>query len=214
MVERHRRGVHVGLAVASALVVLVSSGVAVTRLGSRHSDRHRLVAIASPTEPSHRAAPAALLPDLPQSTLGGEASPVTPVAVPRQRHWRPGSIQAPRVAVSAALPTTAQGRQPPDSPPALTAKPAGSSGTSTASAAQPSPAVSEPLMAVSVSAGQGNTGGVVGIGLDHDPDVDVTVGTTPLVGHAPPSRGTEVALGGQLLHPPPTIPVLPGAIST
>jgi hypothetical protein len=66
------------------------------------------------------------------------------------------------------------------------------------------------LLAVSVSVGQGATGGVVGVGLDGSPDVDVTVGTTPLVGNAPPSQGTGVGIGGRLLQPPSALPVLPG----
>jgi hypothetical protein len=65
-------------------------------------------------------------------------------------------------------------------------------------------------VAVSVSAGQGATGGVVGVGLDDSPDADVTVGTTQVVGDAPPSHGTAIGLGGRFLHPPPTIPLLPG----
>jgi hypothetical protein len=65
-------------------------------------------------------------------------------------------------------------------------------------------------VAVSISAGQGATGGVVGVGLDDGPDADVTVGSTQVIGDAPPSHGTGIALGGRFLHPPPSIPVLPG----
>ena len=65
-------------------------------------------------------------------------------------------------------------------------------------------------MAVSISAGQGATGGVVGAGVNSGPDADVTVGTTRVIGDAPPSQGTGVGIGGRLLHPPPTVPVLPG----
>jgi hypothetical protein len=52
---------------------------------------------------------------------------------------------------------------------------------------------------------------VVGAGLGGgEPEADVTVGTHPIVGNHPPSHGTGIALGGRLLHPPPSIPVLPG----
>jgi len=61
-----------------------------------------------------------------------------------------------------------------------------------------------------VSAGQGATGGVVGVSLDDSPDADVTVGTTPVIGDAPPSQGTGIAFGGRLFHPPSAVPVLPG----
>lgn len=93
--------------------------------------------------------------------------------------------------------------------------PSGSSGSSGSGDPEPPPSgepapESAPLVAASVSAGQGDRGGVVGVGLDENPDADVTVGTTHVVGDAPPSHGTGVGLGGQLLHPPPTIPILPG----
>jgi hypothetical protein len=68
-----------------------------------------------------------------------------------------------------------------------------------------------PLVGASVSAGKGDSGGVVGVGVDStSPNADVTVGTNPLVGNHPPSRGTGITFGGRFLHPPPSIPVLPG----
>jgi hypothetical protein len=51
---------------------------------------------------------------------------------------------------------------------------------------------------------------VVGLGVGGQPEADVTVGTTPVLGDAPPSSGTGIGLGGSLLHPPPTVPILPG----
>jgi hypothetical protein len=42
------------------------------------------------------------------------------------------------------------------------------------------------------------------------PELDVTVGTTQLVGDHPPPEGTGVMFGGRFLQPPPTIPLLPG----
>jgi hypothetical protein len=68
-----------------------------------------------------------------------------------------------------------------------------------------------PLFSVAVSAGQGATGGVVAAGIDHStPDADVTIGTTKVIGDHPPSQGTGITFGGRLIHPPPSIPVLPG----
>jgi hypothetical protein len=49
----------------------------------------------------------------------------------------------------------------------------------------------------------------VGVG-ESNPDADVTVGTTQLVGNHPPSRGTGVMFGGRLLNPPPTLPAPSG----
>jgi hypothetical protein len=42
------------------------------------------------------------------------------------------------------------------------------------------------------------------------PETDVTVGTNPLIGNHPPSRGTGITFDGRLFNPPPSIPVLPG----
>ena len=58
MAEEQRRAAFVGLAAASALVVLIASGVAISRLGSGdHGGRSR-VATSSPEQPSGEAGPA------------------------------------------------------------------------------------------------------------------------------------------------------------
>jgi hypothetical protein len=69
---------------------------------------------------------------------------------------------------------------------------------------------SSALAAASLSVGEGASGAVVGAGLGEKPEADVTVGSNPVVGDAPPSQGTGIGLGGRLLNPPPTIPILPG----
>ena len=219
MVERQWRGVYVGLAVASALLVVASSGVAVARLGPHRSDRHRQVAMASPTTPSHQAAPAATVTDSgPES--GEPAHPVPPAPIARQRHPRPAwaaSTASPTgMGTSAGTAVAVNHLLAPASSAVSTAPPAGLATDATpAPVGKSAPPTAQPLVAASVSAGTGATGGVAGVGVDdHQPTVDVTIGTTPLVGHAPPAHGTEIALGGQLLHPPPTIPVLPASTST
>ncbi|HEV7536055.1 MAG TPA: hypothetical protein VGP90_10500 [Acidimicrobiia bacterium] len=55
------------------------------------------------------------------------------------------------------------------------------------------------MVAAAVSAGQGSTGCVVAAGLGDSPDADVTVGTTRVVGDAPPANGNSVHLGGRLV---------------
>jgi hypothetical protein len=65
-------------------------------------------------------------------------------------------------------------------------------------------------VAASASVGQGESGAVVGLGVGERPTADLTVGTTRVLGDAPPSSGTGIGIGGSLLHPPPTIPILPG----
>lgn len=67
------------------------------------------------------------------------------------------------------------------------------------------------LAAASASVGEGEGGAVAGIGLGGaQPEVDLTVGTNPLVGDAPPSQGTGIGFGGSFFNPPPTVPILPG----
>jgi hypothetical protein len=70
------------------------------------------------------------------------------------------------------------------------------------------------LFGVSVSVGQGATGGVVGAGVDGGstpgPDAALTIGTNPVVGHQPPSSGTGVTFNSRYFHPPPSVPILPG----
>jgi len=69
---------------------------------------------------------------------------------------------------------------------------------------------SSALVAASASVGQGASGAVVGLGLGANPDADVTLGTTQVIGDAPPSQGTGVSLGGRLFPPQTTTPLLPG----
>lgn len=215
MANRQQRGVYVGLAVMSALIVLVSSVVAVARLGSRHSDRHRQVAMVSPTTPSHQAAPAAPVTENAPSVSDVTSARVSSVvSVPRVRHQHPPGDDVSRGAATEAPVVVQRSPLPPAPTAVVPPAQASAAGTNRSPAEEPSPSATQPLVAASVSAGKGPSGGVVGFGVDHDPAVDVTVGTTPMVGHAPPSQGTEIALGGQLLHPPPTIPVLPAAITT
>ena len=72
------------------------------------------------------------------------------------------------------------------------------------------PPESSSLAAASASVGEGQSGAVAGVGLGERSEVDLTVGSNPLVGNAPPSNGTGIGFGGRLLQPPPTIPILPG----
>ena len=81
-----------------------------------------------------------------------------------------------------------------------------SSGGPNGQAAPPQPSQTppeqKPLLAASVSVGEGAQGGVVGVSLgDTAPEADVTVGTSPLVGDHPPSQGTGISLDGTILQP-------------
>ena len=68
-----------------------------------------------------------------------------------------------------------------------------------------------PLATAHVSAGEGAQGAVVGVDLANDElaEADVTVGTDQLVGDHPPSEGTGVDFGGRLfIYPPSASPGL------
>ena len=207
------------LAIASALMVLIASGAAVSRLGSDRSGRDRsdTASASDPGALSGRAAGNVSGP-APVDTSGALSSASAPVPPPvpasgtarvrtgrsRTKPSRGGQAAgAPAAAVSAPQPVTGGA---PDG----TA--AGSGGTANGSDASPSPqGTPEPsAVAASASVGEGTNGAVVGLGLGDRPDADVTLGTTPVLGNAPPSRGTGIGIGGHLLHPPPTIPILPG----
>jgi hypothetical protein len=222
-----RSRAYVWLAVTSALLVLLASGVAISRLGDDSPVRRVAAAPGTPaptvTEPG--------------SALGG------------------GSASGPAASTSAETAATANPAKPggsgqgngPTATPSGTAKTASAARSGSApgedsagsdarygsAGANPGPAARDPgqagggeaappkptqqppeemsLVGASVSAGSGDMCGVIGAALDStSPEADVTVGTNPVVGDHPPSQGTGVALHGRFFHPPPSIPVLPG----
>lgn len=219
-----------GLAIASALVVLVASGVAVSRLGSDPTDR----------DAAGAADPAAQQPGSPASgaTAAGEgagpaatgaggalssASAPVPPPVPasgtgRKRTGRSNATGTGSPASTADRAASAPGESTPAS-----SQPAGAGGSMGGSSGDPAgPGGQEipgprggpdpaSLAAASASVGEGEGGAVFGVGLGGaQPEVDLTVGTHRLVGDAPPSQGTGIGFGGSFLNPPPTVPLLPG----
>ncbi|MGH8974415.1 MAG: hypothetical protein ACRD0C_14590, partial [Acidimicrobiia bacterium] len=77
-----------------------------------------------------------------------------------------------------------------------------------------------PALSAAASLGEGDTGVVLAMAVPErvspgnpQPDVDFTVGNTPVLGDAPPSKGNDVSVGGSLLpvsvsgaDPPPVAP--------
>jgi hypothetical protein len=220
---------HVGLALASALVVLLASGVAISRISE--GDNGSPVA----TGPSSTSSS---LPGLGQpgpATSSGPASGPGTGGVAEQPAPMAGEADSEASAVVEGV--TRTGRK-------ATGKPSASTSDASAAAAgapggpgsgaparsgaagggaqgggqESPPAPSQvppdemPLATAAVSAGEGAQGAVVGIGLGNEKpaEADVTVGTNPLVGDHPPSEGTGVTFGGRLLKPPPSLPILPG----
>jgi hypothetical protein len=212
------------LAFASALVVLVASGVAISRLGSdNHSaDRVAQTAAPSPVPESVTSGPAGqdaaaahvvAAVGAPSSTPAPVPPPVPAAGMvrPRAGEAAASSTAAPRAAANApsgkGMTSGAGDRS------GATSGNGTSDNGGSAHEAQPGPERapgSSALVTGSLSAGQGAGGAVVGVGLGDSPQTDVTVGTTHVIGDAPPSQGTGIGLGGRFLNPPPTVPVFPG----
>ncbi|HEY4410776.1 MAG TPA: hypothetical protein VGO87_12915 [Acidimicrobiia bacterium] len=234
MADRIWTRAHVWLAVASVLVVLVASGVAVSRIADNGARRR--VSVGGPE--------ASPLPDRPASGPSGPAaageagtapatgtaagSPVAggtaglsdSAAAPMTAHGPTAAGVAPRTA--AARPAGAAATAPASPAPSAAGSPSGAAPPAGSPAGgdshpQPAPAPDRTppqdmhLVGASVSAGQGAAGGVVGVQIGGaTPAADVTVGTNPVVGHHPPANGTGIAFSGRFFHPPPSVPVLPG----
>ena len=228
LAEEQRRGAFVGLAIASAFVVLVASGVAVSRLGSDRSGRVPSD-VASPgtdsgSGPASGATATGEGAAVGSAGTSGALSASAPVPPPvpasgtaRVRTGRStkgpakgspvstGDRAAGGTGSSAAMPGASGGAAS-----GSNATPDGSEGGEASPDPKATPPDSESLAAASASVGEGDGGAVAGVGLGQQPDVDLTLGSNPLVGDAPPSHGTGIGLGGRFLNPPPTIPILPG----
>jgi len=212
----------VGLAAASALVVLIASGVALSRIGGHGSGGGSGTTSSTGTTSASGPASGSAGASAAGSGAGQPAGPAesaapAPGGTAGAANAGTANAGVAKSGAAAGRPAAARGTAagPAQSPPGSGPGAGGSAGSGGSGGnAPPKPQGGEPaptpLLAVSISAGQGATGGVVGVSLDGTPDVDVTVGTTPLVGNAPPSQGTGVGIGGRLFQPPPTAAALPG----
>lgn len=252
MADRKLSRAQAGLALASALVVLLASGVAITRLSDRDDDTTAATGpdVTTPTTD----APTGPGPSLtgPATDPGGAAGQgsVTPAPGPElaaptpaagtrrvQRSARAGVGDSGAMAVPVDSPgavsgtsgsagsdtsgpsggpgPAGSGETPPDGPPGAPPGdghgPPPGDGSESPPAPSQEPSEPEALLTASVSVGEGSRGGVVGVGIvDTVPEVDVTVGTTQVIGDHPPAEGTGVMLGGRFLQPAPTLPSLSG----
>ena len=220
---------------ASAVVVLVASGVAVSRIGV--DGGRRSVSVAGPgagptASTGALAAGAGGGPPASGAVAGspdGQAAARAVSASARTAAGRPAPGSDHPAAASQGHPSQGPASQGP------TGQGAGSQGAGSQDAGSgggggradgsppggqgaPGPGTpgQEPpderhLVGASVSAGQGAAGGVVGVKVGSaTPEADVTVGTSPVVGDHPPANGTGIAFSGRFFHPPPSVPVLPG----
>jgi RNA polymerase sigma factor (sigma-70 family) len=182
-----------------ALVMLVSGAVALERFGDPSRPGKGFDPLAVPKTPAAQPVTEAPV------ELAGPAVPAPEAAAPSPR----------RVPIPAASPTPAGDVTEvaaPFLPPSETA-PAPAPPPETPAPTPPAPAPPvppaperPPALAAAASIGEGANGAVVGFSVpdrvspgDPQPDVDLTVGTTPVLGDASPSKGTSVDLEGSLL---------------
>jgi hypothetical protein len=219
----------VGLALASALIVLLASGVAISRI-SEGDDESPVATGGSSTSsslpglgqpgPATSSGPAGAagaggVAEQPAPTSGEAVSEESAVVhgVTRTGRKARGGADASTSDSSAAAAGASTGSGS-GSPAGSGASGGGSQGGGQDSPPAPSqvPPEKAPLATAAVSAGEGAQGAVVGIGLGNDKpaEADLTIGTNQLVGDHPPSEGTGVTFGGRLLNPPPSLPIIPG----
>lgn len=217
----------VGLALASAFVVLLSSGVAISRISDGDDESPVATGPSSTSStvpglgqpgPATSSGPASGadtggVAEPPAAASGGAGSEESAVVhgVTRTGRKAAGGASTSGSSAAAAGPAPGTGSGSASGPGASGGgAPPGGGGEAPPAPSQVPPAKT-PLATAHVSAGEGAQGAVVGLDLGNDEpaEADVTVGTNQLVGDHPPSDGTGVDFGGRLfIHPPSSVPVL------
>ena len=189
------------MALVVAVLLAISGGVAIDRFGPGGRVGKTFDPVALPKHPTPASPPA--VESVPTETA--LPAPVTaPTPKPRTRKAAEVPVQlaapvltpepAPTQAAAPApepAPAPAPAPEPAPEPPAPTPPP---------EEQPPPPPAPEPppAAAAKTSVGEGDAGAVFAMSVPNDPaenpqpDVDITVGSTPLVGDAPPSEGTDV----------------------
>lgn len=219
---------HLGLALASAFVVLLASSVAITRIWDREEESPVAIGPSSTSTtlpglgqpgPATSSGPAsgadtggvAEQPAASSREAGSEESAVVQ-GVNRSGRKAKGGASISDSSAAAAGPSAGSGSESAagaGAPAGGEAEPSGP-GPEPPSPSQMPPPDQTPLVTAHVSAGEGAQGAVVGFDLgDGQPaEVDVTIGTNQLIGDHPPAEGTGVDLGGRLLVSPSSAPGL------
>ena len=192
------------LALVVALLLALSGGVAIQRFGPGATVGKTFDPVALPKRPTPSTPPAAESAPAEVAAPAAGRGPGPPVhpARPEDRGRRP----RPRAAARADRrrqprprvgPRSGPGPGPDPGPGARAEPPPAPTAPPPEPPAPPAPEP-PPAAATRASAGEGDTGAVFAMSVPNDPqenpqpDVDVTVGSTPLVGDAPPSDGTDV----------------------
>jgi hypothetical protein len=217
---------HMGLALASAFVVLLSSGIAISRISDGDespvatgpsSTSSTLPGLGQPG-PATSSGPATGadtggVAEQPAAVSGEDGSEESAVVHGAKRSGRKaaGGASTSGSSAAAAGPATGSGSGSAAGPGASGEGAAPGGGGDEPPAPNQLPPDKTPLATAHVSAGEGAQGAVVGIDLANDEpaEADVTIGTNQLVGDHPPSDGTGVDFGGRLLiQPPSSVPGL------
>jgi RNA polymerase sigma factor (sigma-70 family) len=190
------------LALVVALLLAISGGVAIERFGPGGRVGKTFDPVALPKRPAPPTPPAVPSPDMtaPPTETALPAPVTAPTPAPRSRLAAEAPVEP---AAPVLTPEPAQGAVPPLEPvPAPAPEPAPEPAPAPAPPVEPPPPPPAPepppAAAAKASVGEGDTGAVFAMSVPDDPaenpqpDVDVTVGSTPLVGDAPPSEGTAV----------------------
>jgi RNA polymerase sigma factor (sigma-70 family) len=212
------------LALVVALLLAISGGVAVKRFGPGGQIGKTFDPVALPKRPTPPAPPVVEAPT--EEALPAPVTTPTPAPRPRRAAEAPVELAAPVLApepaqAAAPAPEPAPAPVPAPAAPAPEPQPAPQPPVEPPPAPPPAPEP-PPAAAAEASVGEGDAGAVFAMSVPNDPeenpepDVDVTVGSTPLIGDAPPSAGTNVdvtvspqtaleelgALAGLSLSPP------------
>jgi hypothetical protein len=217
----------VGLALASAFVVLLSSGIAISRISGENDESPVATGLSSTSStlpglgqpgPATSSGPAsgadtggvAEQPAAASGEAGSEESAVVHGVKRSGRKAAGGASSTSGSSAAAAGAATGSGSGSAAGPGASGEGAAPGGGGEEPPAPNQLPPDKTPLATAHLSAGEGAQGAVVGIDLANDEpaEADVTIGTNQLVGDHPPSDGTGVDFGGRLfIHPPSSVPV-------
>jgi RNA polymerase sigma factor (sigma-70 family) len=208
-------GIQTAMAGIVALLLALSSGVAVQRFGASRPVGKDAGPVAIPkTTPTPAPVPPApasppevptelAAPPVAATPAPSTPAPAAPAPTPRADRAAPPSTP-PRSPQPRPTPTPAESAgQPAPAPPPTPSEP------------PPPPPAPEPVFFAAASVGEGAQGAVVAATVPSgnlQPQLDITAGERPLVGDAPPSKGTSLDFGGSAVPAPfsqvATLPVL------
>jgi hypothetical protein len=196
--------VHAGLAGIVATLLVISTGIAVDRSQDVRPTGPEIAApVPLVVNPASEVTPT---PEAPVEVAGATDSEA-PSADTVELAEAPRSA-APRKAAASPPPSSEASEPPPGPPPQPTGPPppAAESPPPADQGTPPPPPPPPPLAQAKASVGSGATGLALGAGLQPNnpqPDLDLTLGTTPVIGDAPPAEGTNASVGGSLVPQPP-----------